>query len=69
MSGLLAARNEERIGSLDFIRGLAILLILFINIEVFCYPDSFSPFRYGFVRPLDQSVRFWVYFLVQGKAI
>ena len=69
MSGLLAARNEERIGSLDFIRGLAILLILFINIEVFCYPDSFSPFRYGFIRPLDQAVRFWVYFLVQGKAI
>ncbi|MBL7712566.1 MAG: DUF418 domain-containing protein [Chitinophagaceae bacterium] len=69
MPAPLPALSEERIGSLDFIRGIAILLILFINIEVFCYPDSFSPFRYGFATALDQTVRFWVYFLVQGKAI
>lgn len=57
----------ERIDSLDFLRGLAILGILFINIENFAYPDSWSPWKYGFDDALDRSTRFWVYFLTQGK--
>ena len=57
----------ERIPSLDFLRGLAILGILFINIENFAYPDPWSPWKYGFENPIDHSTRFWVYFLTQGK--
>lgn len=60
-------RVTERIGSLDFLRGIAILGILFINIENFAYPDSFNPWKYGFHTPMDRDVRFWVYFLTQGK--
>ena len=56
-----------RIDSLDFLRGLAILGIVFINIENFAYPDSWSPWKYGFDSPLDRDTRFWVYFLTQGK--
>ena len=59
--------QSERIGSLDFLRGVAILGILFINIENFAYPDSFSPWKYGFHNSVDHDVRFWVYFLTQGK--
>jgi uncharacterized protein len=58
----------ERIGSLDFLRGIAILTILLINIENFCYPDSWSPFKYGFQTEADRTTRFWVYFLTQGKS-
>ena len=59
---------SERIGALDFLRGLAILGILIINIENFCYPDSWSPVKYGFADTADHSARFWVYFLTQGKS-
>ena len=57
----------ERIGSLDFLRGVAIFGILFINIENFAYPDSWSPWKYGFDAPIDRDTRFWIYFLTQGK--
>ncbi len=57
----------DRIPSLDFLRGTAILGILFINAENFAYPDSWSPWKYGFETPADYSTRFWVYFLTQGK--
>ncbi|RED91781.1 DUF418 domain-containing protein [Marinoscillum furvescens] len=57
----------ERIPSLDFLRGIAILGILFINIENFAYPDSWSPWKYGFESSIDHTVRFWVYFITQGK--
>jgi len=57
----------ERIPALDFLRGVAILGILFINAENFAYPDSFSPWRNGFEEPRDYTTRFWVYFLTQGK--
>ncbi len=59
--------QAERIHSLDFLRGLAILGILFINAENFAYPDSWSPWKYGFDTELDRNTRFWVYFLTQGK--
>ena len=59
--------QAERIHSLDFLRGLAILGILFINVENFAYPDSWSPWKYGFDAELDRNTRFWVYFLTQGK--
>ncbi len=57
----------ERIPSLDFLRGIAILGILFINIENFAYPNSWSPWKFGFTNSIDHSTRFWVYFLTQGK--
>lgn len=59
--------SAERIGTLDFLRGIAILGILVMNIESFSYPDPWSPFKNGFSRPEDHTVRFWVYFLAQGK--
>jgi len=58
---------SSRIGSLDFLRGLAILGIVFINIENFAYPNSWSPWKYGFESSIDRDTRFWVYFLTQGK--
>lgn len=64
---LLPTQKLERIGSLDFLRGVAILGIVLINIESFSYPDPWSPFKYGFGDSLDRSTRFWVYFLAQGK--
>lgn len=64
---LQSTQQSERIHSLDFLRGLAILGILIINIESFSYPDPWSPYKYGFSDSTDESVRFWVYFLAQGK--
>lgn len=57
----------ERIGSLDFLRGIAILGILIINIETFSYPDPWSPYKFGFETAGDHWTRFGVYFLAQGK--
>lgn len=57
----------ERIPSLDFLRGVAILGILFINIESFVYANPWSSYQYGFQTSLDNNTRFWVYFLTQGK--
>ena len=59
--------QNERKGSLDFLRGIAILGIFFINIENFAYPDPWSPYKFGFSSETDHAVRFWVYFLTQGK--
>lgn len=58
---------KDRIGSLDFLRGIAILGILVINIESFAYPEPWSPYKYGYHSPMDTTTRFWVYFLFQGK--
>lgn len=57
----------ERIGALDFLRGMAILGILLINVETFAYPDPWSPYKFGFESAGDHHTRFWVYFLAQGK--
>lgn len=57
----------ERIGVLDFLRGIAVLGILLINIESFSYPDPWSPFKYGYQGAVDHQARFWVYFFAQGK--
>ncbi|WP_370000186.1 DUF418 domain-containing protein [Winogradskyella sp.] len=57
----------ERIPSLDFLRGIAILGILFINIESFVYPNPWSSWHYGYESSIDHTTRFWVYFLTQGK--
>lgn len=65
--GLTAVSSQERISSLDFLRGIAVLGILVINIESFAYPDPWSPYEYSYSSPVDLQVRFWVYFLVQGK--
>ncbi len=66
-SGSLPTPPAKRIPSLDFLRGIAVLGILFINIENFAYPDSWSPFKFGFDDPIDRSARFWIYFLTQRK--
>lgn len=58
---------NDRIGSLDFLRGIAILGILLINIETFAYPNPWSSWKYGFEGSIDHHTRFWVYFLTQGK--
>ncbi len=57
----------DRIGSLDFLRGIAVLGILIINIETFSYPDSWSPFANGYHNNTDHWTRFVVYTLAQGK--
>ena len=59
--------TSERIPSLDFLRGIAILGILFINIESFVYPNPWSSWHYGYESSIDHTTRFWVYFLTQGK--
>ncbi|UII22702.1 DUF418 domain-containing protein [Fulvivirga ligni] len=64
---LQATRQNNRIQSLDFLRGLAVLGILLINIESFCYPNPWSSYEYGYQSTLDHDVRFLVYFLAQGK--
>ncbi|WP_421874109.1 DUF418 domain-containing protein [Marinoscillum sp.] len=57
----------QRLGTLDFIRGIAVLGILMINVESFSYPNPFLPNTFGFDGPLDREVRFWVYLFFQGK--
>ncbi len=59
--------NYTRIQSLDFLRGVAILGILLINIESFAYPKPWSPSAFGFASEADRAVRFGVYWLAQGK--
>lgn len=66
-NNISATRNSERIQSLDFLRGIAILGILFINIESFVYPNPWSSWQYGYENTIDHNTRFWVYFLTQGK--
>jgi uncharacterized protein len=66
-SSFIPTQQSERINVLDFLRGIAVLGILIINIESFCYPDPWSPSQYGFHAPTDHTTRFWVYFLAQGK--
>lgn len=63
----LPTQSSERMGVLDFLRGIAVLGILAINIESFCYPDPWSPSLFGFETSIDHQVRFWNYFLTQGK--
>jgi len=62
-----ATAGTERIPSLDFLRGIAVLGILFINIESFAYPEPWSPWKFGYASPIDHDTRFWVYCLTQGK--
>ncbi len=59
--------KSVRILSLDFLRGIAILGIVFINVESFVYPEPWSNWKYGFISSIDQHTRFWIYFLIQGK--
>ncbi|MFA0961123.1 DUF418 domain-containing protein [Roseivirga sp. BDSF3-8] len=66
-TSIKATESAGRIRSLDFLRGIAILGILFINSENFAYPNPWSPWKYGYEGAIDYSTRFWVYFLTQGK--
>jgi len=59
--------ESERIPSLDYLRGIAILGILFINIESFAYSNPWSSWQFGYDNQVDYQTRFWVYFLTQGK--
>ncbi|MEL6559582.1 MAG: DUF418 domain-containing protein [Bacteroidota bacterium] len=67
MNQIKPTSQSDRITSLDFLRGIAVLGILFINIESFAYPDPWSPWKFGFETEIDRETRFWVYFLTQGK--
>lgn len=60
---------NERIGSLDFIRGIAILGILAMNIAHFSYPffGAFNPYVYGFDSETDSLVRFLTYVFFDQK--
>ncbi len=60
-------RDYPRIQSLDFLRGIAILGILIINIESFAFTNPWSHYQYGFESSADVTTRFWVYFLAQGE--
>ena len=52
----------------DIIKGKDYRLkIMVMNVESFSYPAAFSPAAYGFETSLDHDVRFWVYWLFQGK--
>ncbi|WP_395375124.1 DUF418 domain-containing protein [Marinicella sp. W31] len=62
-----ALNSYQRIQSLDFLRGIAILGILLINIESFSYPNPWSPSAFGFEGEIDRTTRFFVYWLGQGK--
>ncbi|MEO9484587.1 MAG: hypothetical protein ABJG47_14110 [Ekhidna sp.] len=67
MNAIRPISQANRIPSLDFLRGIAVWGILFINIESFAYPESWSPWKFGFENDIDRGARFWVYFLIQGK--
>ncbi len=67
---LIPAKNEERIASLDFVRGLAVMGILFANIMAFgqpwtayMYPDAFL------VDDGDPTGVWWIaqFVLIDGK--
>lgn len=62
-----ATQNGERISSLDFLRGIAVLGIFVINIESFAFADGFSAYRFGFDTELDRDFRFITYVIFQGK--
>jgi len=67
MSSPQSENQSTRIGSLDFIRGVAVLGIFVINIESFAFPAPFSPWQSGFESELDRHFRFWTYLFFQGK--
>ncbi|MEP2025791.1 MAG: DUF418 domain-containing protein [Reichenbachiella sp.] len=60
-------QTNTRLSVLDFLRGIAVLGILVINIESFSYPSPWSPYQNGFFNSIDTHTRFWVFFLAQGK--
>ncbi|MEQ8552647.1 MAG: DUF418 domain-containing protein [Cyclobacteriaceae bacterium] len=59
--------QSERLGSLDFLRGIAVLGILMINIGSYSYPNPFHAYAFGFEDALDRDARFWIYLFFQGK--
>lgn len=65
--GHMTEPASGRLDVLDFMRGIAVLGILVINIESFAYAEAFSPWQFGFASDLDRDFRFWTYFLFQGK--
>lgn len=64
---IVPTQINNRLPSLDFLRGIAVLGILVMNIESFAYPNPWSPYQNGFFNPIDTHTRFWVFFLAQGK--
>lgn len=58
---------HNRIHVLDFLRGIAVLGILIINIESFAYSAPFNPYLYGYFSEFDTTVRFAIYWFAQGK--
>ncbi|MEM6784371.1 MAG: hypothetical protein AAF624_11640 [Bacteroidota bacterium] len=55
----MPTQPSERIPSLDFLRGVAVLGILLVHIETFAYPDSWSPYAHGFTTEADRTTRCW----------
>ena len=59
----------DRIGSLDFLRGIAVMGILVANLPAFGLPEAayFSPLAWGGAGPADSAAWFATYVLVEGK--
>lgn len=61
--------TTDRIATLDFIRGVAVMGILVANLPAFGLPEAayFSPLAWGGHAPADVSVWFATFVLVEGK--
>ena len=60
---------RDRIATLDFIRGVAVMGILVANLPAFGLPEAayFSPLAWGGHGPADVAVWFATFVLVEGK--
>ena len=69
MATVQQARSEERIPSLDTVRGVAVMGILAMNIAAFAMPlpAYFNAFAFGWESPLDSAVYAFNFILIDGK--
>ena len=65
----MSIRPSERIATLDFVRGVAVMGILLANLPAFGLPEAayFSPLAWGGHGPADTLVWYATFVLVEGK--